>query len=445
VLAWSLGALSAALAALALVLLALDSASLGDGGFEYAVETVSSVVVRLAIAVLGAIVISRQPDNRVGWIIYVYGALALWEHATEQAAIHTLGTDPGSLPAGDLAAWLQSWLWIGEFGATAFLFFLFPDGRFSSRHWARIAQATLLGNALLLVGFSLKPGELENGPFSIGPLVNPYGIEAAGGFLWIAELAGFAVVTAGIVGAVVSFLLRFRSARAEQRQQHKWFAFAAALMGVFMIENFTLHALGSSLVGTPVHVVPNLLAYAAIPTAAGIAILRYRLYDIDVIINRTLVYGTLTAGIVGLYVVAVGALGMQLHSMGNLLISLVATGLVAVLFQPLRDRLQRGVNRLLYGERDEPYAVLSRLGRRLEETLATDAVLPMIVETVARALKLRMRPSPWRPQRVCHRCQLPSRWRRIASFSRRSRTWSGMRVHARATSASASTMGSSSK
>jgi signal transduction histidine kinase len=116
--------------------------------------------------------------------------------------------------------------------------------------------------------------------------------------------------------------------------------------------------------------------------------LRYRLFDIDIIINRTLVYGALTVIIVGVYVLVVGILGTLLHASGNVLISLLATGVVAVLFQPLRARLQRLVNRLMFGERDDPYAVLSRLGRRLEATLALETILPMIVETVAQALKL---------------------------------------------------------
>ena len=124
------------------------------------------------------------------------------------------------------------------------------------------------------------------------------------------------------------------------------------------------------------------------PICIGIAILRYRLYDIDIIIRRTLVYGILTVCVVGVYVLVVGTLGALIGTSGNLVISLVATGLVAVLFQPLRERLQRGVNRLVYGERDEPYAVLSRLGQRLEGTLAPGAVLPTIVETLAQALKV---------------------------------------------------------
>ena len=125
-----------------------------------------------------------------------------------------------------------------------------------------------------------------------------------------------------------------------------------------------------------------------IPISFGLAMFRYRLWDIDILINRTLVYGVLTASIIGMYILVVGYLGALFRTGNNLLISLIATGLVAVLFQPLRELLQRGVNRLLYGQRDEPYRVVSRLGQRLEATLAPEAVLPAIVETVAQALKL---------------------------------------------------------
>jgi signal transduction histidine kinase len=125
-----------------------------------------------------------------------------------------------------------------------------------------------------------------------------------------------------------------------------------------------------------------------VPVFTFIAILRYRLFDIDLVINRTLVYGALSACVVGIYVLVVVALGALFQARGNLAVSLLATGFVAVLFQPLRSRLQRGVNRLMYGERDDPYAVLSRLGRRLEATLAPESVLPTVVETIAQALKL---------------------------------------------------------
>ena len=130
------------------------------------------------------------------------------------------------------------------------------------------------------------------------------------------------------------------------------------------------------------------LALLVLAVFTCIAILRYRLYDIDLLINRTLVYGSLSAGVAGIYVLAVVGLGALFQARGNLGVSLLATGLVAVVFQPLRNRLQRGVNHLMYGERDDPYAVTSRLGRRLEATLTPEAVLPTVVETIAQALKL---------------------------------------------------------
>jgi hypothetical protein len=124
------------------------------------------------------------------------------------------------------------------------------------------------------------------------------------------------------------------------------------------------------------------------PLSIGFAILRYHLWDIDLIINRTLVYGALTASIVAIYAFVVGYFGLAFQVYGSPIISILATGLVAVLFQPLRQRLQRLVNRLMYGDRDTPYQVISRLGQRLEATLALDTVLPTVVETVAQALKL---------------------------------------------------------
>ena len=180
-----------------------------------------------------------------------------------------------------------------------------------------------------------------------------------------------------------SVIVRFGRAQEEERQQLKWLAYGAAFgtitIGATVAASFFDIDLGS---------VPFYLAVAGFPIAIGIAILRYRLWDIDLLINRTLVYGALTASVVGIYVLVVGYLGVLFRTHSNLIVSLLATGLVAVLFQPLRDRLQRGVNRLMYGERDDPYAVLSRLSQRLEATLAPEAVLPTIVETVKESLNL---------------------------------------------------------
>jgi signal transduction histidine kinase len=178
-----------------------------------------------------------------------------------------------------------------------------------------------------------------------------------------------------------------------QRQQCKWLIFGFALALLIDSPYFGLQGLFPALAAASS---PYRLLYATvrelflvfIPLAIGIAILRYRLWDIDLIINRTLVYGALTLSVIGLYVLVIVGLGTLIQVQGNALLSLLATGVIAVLFQPLRLRLQRGVNRLMYGERDDPYAVLTRLGSRLEATLVPEKVLPTIVETVAQALKL---------------------------------------------------------
>jgi signal transduction histidine kinase len=175
-----------------------------------------------------------------------------------------------------------------------------------------------------------------------------------------------------------------------ERLQTKWVAygFFIVMVGSFLgtaAENLTpIRQSG------PVYLLLNLiiLLELLIPLSFAVAILRWHLWDIDILINRTLVYGALTASVIALYVLVVGYLGAVFRTSGNLLISLIAAGLVAVLFQPERQWLQRGVNRLMYGQRDEPYAVVARLGRRLEGTLAPEAVLPAVVETVAQALKL---------------------------------------------------------
>ena len=207
-----------------------------------------------------------------------------------------------------------------------------------------------------------------------------------GGFLWL--------LTMGL--AIYAQIYRYRRmSTLTERQQTKW-----------VVSGFTFWMAAVVLLSIPYTLSLNLppgqptpwwmsvssalwgLSLVILPVSLTIAVWRYRLWDIDVIINRTLVYGSLTAIVVGIYMLVVSSLGMLLHVRGSLFISLLGTGLVALLLQPLRERLQRAVNRLMYGERDDPYAVLSRLAQRLEATLETDNLLDTIAETVAQALRL---------------------------------------------------------
>jgi len=213
-------------------------------------------------------------------------------------------------------------------------------------------------------------------------------------------VVGETLLLTSILAALFSLVLRLHRAWGDERQQLKWFLYATVpavgcfsfILLSFIIVDFTEVVFGTPFIpfSRSYDDVPYVAAFALliVPVFTYIAILRYHLYDIDVVINRTLVYGALTSCVVGIYVLAVVALGALFQAQGNLAVSLLATGLVAVLFQPMRSRLQRGVNRLMYGERDDPYAMISRLGRRLEAALAPDTVLPTLVETIAQALKL---------------------------------------------------------
>lgn len=252
---------------------------------------------------------------------------------------------------------------------------LFPDGRFVPR-WIRwVVLASLLMIPL--------------------PLFIDLVAIATSSSLHIFLTSVVALTLYGV--ALYAQVYRYRRVSSPvQRQQTKWIVFGFILMVVLMLCSSVPYLYVQNLpAGEPL---PTWMPLAGLilwwpsttllPLMFGVAILRYRLWDIDIIINRTIVYAALTAFVISLYIIVVGLAGALLHTSGNLGISLFATGLVAVLFQPLRYRLQRGVNRLMYGERDEPYTVLGRLSERLEVVVAPQSVLPTVVETVAEALRL---------------------------------------------------------
>jgi signal transduction histidine kinase len=421
-LAWSLCAVCVALIGLALLLDFLTSEVIPAGlpgqrpGPGFAVLT---GLLSLAFPMIGALIASRLPTNPIGWIFCGMGVLYSAGRFTGAYADYAL-TENFAFPGGEYTAWFSSCLWFAGLTLGVFLILLFPDGRLPSRWWRLVAWAALLGVALAVLGFGFMPDYL----IVTHPYVeNPFGvIGVIGGGLTTYELfgasrfLGMTLLLTSSLAALFSPILRLRHTRGNERQQIKWFLFAAVPLTLFLglfefsliITNFTYDFLTYDFLIRIADIVtcrcpsPSrtpgqalkaiqlvaLLALLFVPIVTYIAILRHRLYDIDVFINRTLVYGALSTCVVGTYVLAIVALGALFQAQGNLAISLVATGLVAVLFQPLRSRLQRGVNRLMYGERDDPYAVVSRLGKRLEATLAPEAVLPTVVETIAQALKL---------------------------------------------------------
>jgi len=330
-------------------------------------------------AAMGALLIGKRPRNAVGWVMAGAAVLLSLASAGDYYAAWVMTTDGRADALAVLGAWVQAWYWLLLLWLVfAVLPLIFPDGRLPSRRWRLPAAVGALGAAGLVVSGMLT-GTLTGQDVDYR-IDNPIGIDGLPGAEEQAVFPVFSVlVLVGVVTAVAAVVVRFRRSRGAERQQMKWFLFAVApVLALPVTENL------------PGGIGGVLLAWVLLgtPVAVAVAVLRYRLDGIDVVINRTLVYGALTAIVVAVYVLVVGYLGAALRREDDLLISLVATGIVALLFAPLRDRLQRAVSRLLYGQRAEPYAALSRLGERLESTLAPDAVLPAIVSTVREALRL---------------------------------------------------------
>ncbi len=348
---------------------------------EYGYEPVTivwnfgAILMFLAVGLTLAVKVSR---NSIGWLLLGLAAGMVLEGLTGAYAGYSLNRD-ADLPGVRLAAaWCSSWwpLWFGILGA---IVFLLPDGRLPSRRWRPVAGAGVGAATLATVGGLLGTEQrveaLEE--------VEPYGVLPAGitEVMLGAGLIGMTVVLVLVVLAIVS---RYRHASREVRTQLKWIAYAASLFPVALAAWVIESAVGS---GPAVVTQVSLgLAIVGFCCAIAIAVLRYRLYDVDVVINRTVVYGTLTLVVVAGYVGLVAGLDALLGSRGWA--GVIAAGAVAVAVQPLRERLQRGVDRWIYGYRSDPYQALHLLGDRLQATLAPDQVLQAIVGSVAEALRL---------------------------------------------------------
>src|SRR5215218_2062226 len=394
-LAWSMCAVCVALIALALFPHFLDFVTpepivLPLAGRPSSGFAVLTGVLSLAYPMVGALIASRLPSNPIGWIFcsvgLLYSAQRLSLAYADYAVVENL-----ALPARAYAAWFSTLVdFTGLVLAGVFVMLLFPDGRLLSRRWQLVGWMVVLGAVLTALYDAFYPGRVN--PYTY--FDNPFE------FFWTSTLVGEVLLLTSSLAALFSLFVRLHRARGDERQQLKWFLYATVPAGLcfsFVLLSYSVFDFTYLVFGTPLEPFGQneqeisyvgVFALLFVPVFTYIAILKYRLYYIDVVINRTLVYGALTACVAGIYVLAVVALGALFQAQGHLAVSLSATGLVAVLFQPLRSRLQRGVNRLMYGERDDPYAVTSRLGRRLEATLVPEAVLPTVVETIAQALKL---------------------------------------------------------
>ena len=382
-LAWCLWLIAAVQVTLTLVLAALNRLSPMRFLAEY---VAANVITTFAFAIVGVLIAARRPENTIGRLLCAIGVLWGCGAWVGQYARYTLVTRPGALPGGAFIAEANFLLLAPLITLTAIILPLyFPDGRLPSRRWWPALGLAIVAMALFTTTFALNPGSIDG---SLPEVSNPFAPRGAERLLRILNPLAITLMLAALAVGALAPIVRFRRARGVERQQIKWFTYATALLVATIVIPAAIYYPNFTEDSTLLSGALLTLAGPLLPAAVGIAILRHRLYDIDLIINRTLVYAALTACVVGLYVLLVGYLGTLFRTSGNLLISLVATGVVAVAFQPLRARLQHGITHLLYGDRDEPYVVLARLARQLETTVALESLLPTIAETVARSLKL---------------------------------------------------------
>ncbi len=367
-LGWGVCALTSAAIVVALVL------DLHTGTYK----TLTFLGVNVVLALIGLLLTTRRPEHPISWVLAITAFGWAIGGISYAYAVQALVADPGSLPGGLAAAWVDNWWWLPALALPlSALLLLMPDGRLALRRRWPVPAAVALGTVLASSAVSTQP------TFDLGtavPIENPLALDTPA--VIVAGIVGAILVIAGLVASLAAFIVRYRRSDGDERQQLRWVAISLGLA-------VPLFIVGALLWGVvPGAEVLPALAFLALPTGIAVAVLRYRLYEIDLVVNRALVYGAMTVGVIGSYVAIVGLIGATLSPRGDLLVSLVVTGVVAVCFQPLRERVQRFVNRRMYGERDDPYTAIAGLGRTLASSLHLDAVLPTVVETIGRTLAL---------------------------------------------------------
>ena len=343
--------------------------------------------IALVFNIFGLLILKRHPQHTVGWLIMLVGftaALHFLINGYRAFDEDVLVGNPDTML--NLAILLNHIVWwpIQIVPYTLVLLY-FPDGKLLSPRWRIVVIITVLGILFgMITGF--HPGPVPEWGITEP---NPAGIKGSERFLEGLATVYTVLLQSGVLGSLMGVVVRFRRSTGIERVQMKWLVYAVMAAISFLIILYLIYYLSpdkSSSVQL-IYIFPSLLVFV-VPVTCTIAIVRHRLWDIDILINRTLVYGILTASIVTLYVTMVSGLGILFRSQGNLLISLVATGFVAVLFQPIRERLQSAINHLLYGERDDPAAVLTQLAHHLEAAETPAAILPNLVQTIAHLLKI---------------------------------------------------------
>jgi hypothetical protein len=377
----------ASLAALALIALGVGESTPGDGFVIGGWGGLAFAFAALAFGTVGALVTNRLPDNRVGWVFSVIGVAVAVGDLLYQYADQSLFGSAQGLPGGEWAAWAQNLTVPPCFGLIAVALMLFPDGRLPSPRWRPAVFIALLGSTGEIVGYGMRPGQLDP-PFD--SVVNPAGVEGGFGFFEAISSIGWPFMGFGLVLAAAAMRRRSKQATGLERQQLKWVAFAASIAGVLIAADIISFFVTSDEADLNLLRTVTLgVGFSVIPVAAGIAILRYRLYDIDVVINRTLVYGGLTATLAAVYIGSVLLLQLILETFtaGSGLAVAASTLATAALVRRARARIQEIVDRRFYRRKYDATQTLAAFGSRLRDEIDLEALQGDLRSVVAESVQ----------------------------------------------------------
>ncbi len=391
-LAWSMWAISLALTALSLLLLVLNSSHPDVPIYPYWAE---NILFAVGFSTVGAVIASRSSSkNPIGWLFCAIGLSFGVIHFSAQYAIYTLLAQPGTLVGGEAAAWIVSWAWVLAVGLIVFLALLFPDGRLPNRRWRWFSWLSLTLILMGAVSGAFTPGLI----LSLGRINNPLGVE---GLPNVWKLVQTLMLTLIFVSAA-SLFMRLRRAKGVERQQIKWFTYTGVVASSAALLTYTIsEAIGALWLKWVGYVVMQ-VSIIGMPISMGMAILRYRLYNIDLLINRTLVYGSLTAMLALVYfggVTVTQAIFRTLTGQQEQpqLAVVVSTLVIAALFNPLRRRIQGFIDRRFYRRKYDAAKTLEAFSAKLKDETDLDALhaelLGVVKETMQPAhVSLWLRP-----------------------------------------------------
>jgi hypothetical protein len=398
-LAWSLWVLTVALMALTVVFRALYP--LSEDPTTVAANFAISVLFVATFPTVGALIASRRPKNPIGWVFCAMSLFTTTAVLLEHYAEYSLVVEPGAFPLAKTAAWVGNWIWTVALSPLGFFLLLFPDGRPPSPRWRIVAWLLSAALGSWFVSQAFVPGPLVNAGYE--SISNPYGIEALGGiFKVIGTVSGFLLMVT-VLASAFSLVVRFRRSRGDERRQIKWVAYAGALVALVVVLQLAVEmALPETDLLVEVLNLTFVVAISSVPIAAGVAILKYRLYDIDLLINRTLVYGPLSASLVLFYLGCVVSLQYLLRTLTgqeSQLAIVASTLAIAALFNPLRRRIQNFIDRRFYRRKYDAAKTLGAFSARLRDETDLgalgDGLVGVVQETTQPAhISLWLRPEP---------------------------------------------------